>query len=864
MQFNFSDIWWLALVLAVPAVTALYALYYRGRIALERLKAFADAHLLPHLLKNKAGMQQSIATPLILWSVVWVCGALAMAGPRWNYTDIETGIPDRSLVILLDLSKSMDAQDVKPSRLGRAKEEIGDIIDARHGTNIGLIAFAAIPHMVAPLTDDMATIRYLMPSLDTNLVGTQGSRLAPAIEMAGLMLRAAPGKEKSILVVSDGGMVDLAEAARTVPQGVTVYALGVGTSEGAPIPSVRGGWIERRNGEVVIATLEADKLQAVADAGKGFYIAADYTDGDTHALLSRIEAGPEVGTTKKGRTVRVWDEKFYIPVMVMALIMLPWFRRGYVFPVAMLLTFWTTPARADVSDMFMNKAQQARAAYDQRDYESAAQNFDTPYRRGVSQYRAGQFDKAEQSFAQDNDPNTKIDSEYNKGNAQLMQGRADDAIASYEAVLKQRPEDQAAAKNLEIAKKLREQQQKKDDQKQDQKQDQQKDQQKDAKNDQKQNQKQDKKQDQKQQDKQQQQAQNNQQQQDKSGEQQQDKQGQQQQKDQKGENQQQDKQGEQQQKADSSGQPQDKQQQNQQSQNGEHQQQNQAQNGQGQDQSQDNQSQQGPQEKDQQQQAQNKQGDQQGQQHNDQQQGQPDKDKGQQQAQNGQDKDKNNPSQDQKGASGQKAASDQKDAKNDQQYPPQPGSAEDKKNQAGQQGGSEKHAQEQNGGADKDKQQAAQQGNQNDQKQEKAQNPAQQQAQQKPGQDKNQQEQTAQQAQQGEDKQKQQAAQASGGQDSKEQAGDQPQPSYSNSHQNNSSRQQQPQQAYDSSQPDDSQSANGRPGQVFNSQSRPRSQKDVDADQWLNRAVSDPGPFLKNQFSLDARRNPQPLEEDPW
>ncbi len=858
MQFNFSDVWWLALVLAIPAVTALYALYYRGRIALERLKAFADTHLLPHLLKDKTGMQQSVARPLILWSIVWACGTLAMAGPRWNYTDIQTGMPNRSLVILLDLSKSMDAQDVKPSRIERAKEEIGDVIDASHGTNIGLIAFAAIPHMVVPLTDDMATIRYLMPSLDTSLVGMQGSRLAPALEMAGLMLRGAPGKDKSILVVSDGGMEDLAEATQTIPEGVRVYAMGIGTPEGAPIPNDGGGFIERRNGEVVIATLGADKLKAITDTGKGIYVTADYTDSDTRALLSHIEAGPETGLTKKGRMVRIWDEKFYIPALIMALVMLPWFRRGYVFPIILILTLWPAPARADLGDLFMNQAQQARAAYDQRDYDGAAQKFDTPYRKGVAQYRAQQFDKAEQSFAQDNDPATKVDSEYNKGNAQLMQGKADDAIASYEDVLRQRPDDKAAAKNLEIAKKLREQQQKKDDNRQDQK----KDQQKDAKNDEKQDQKQDKKQDQKQQ--QQQQAQNNQQQnqkQGKSGDQQQsDKQGQQQQKDQSGEKQRQDKQGEQQQNGQQqqadNGQPQDKQQQGRQSQeqpaqSGQQGQQDQKQNAQNQDNQQ--RRSQGSQDQDKQRQAQNGQGGQQGQQHDEQHQGQPDNGKGQQPAQNGDNKDGNgnNQPQDQKGAA------DRKNAQNNQKSPPQPGSEEDKKNRAEQEGASEKQAQDQKGG-DMDKQQAAQQGKQEDRA------ATADQAQKKQEEDKQQQqEQAGQQAKDGGDRQVQKQEQAAGqGNQDKGQTSDRQQPSYTQSNQDNSAQQQQ---VYDSGQQTEGQkSGKGQPGNVLNGQQRPRSQKDVDADQWLNRAVSDPGPFLKNQFNIDARKNPQPEEEDPW
>jgi Ca-activated chloride channel homolog len=194
--FQFDDTQWLWMIALIPVVALLYYLFYKAGLALERLKPFADAHLLPHLVKNRRDMHRPALVPLIIWSLIWACGALAMAGPRWDYKDVEAVKPERALVILLDLSASMDAQDVKPSRVARAREKIEDILDMSRGVNIGLIAFAAVPHMVAPLTDDMATIRNFVPALDTHLVYMQGSRLAPAMEMAVHMLDTAPGRDK--------------------------------------------------------------------------------------------------------------------------------------------------------------------------------------------------------------------------------------------------------------------------------------------------------------------------------------------------------------------------------------------------------------------------------------------------------------------------------------------------------------------------------------------------------------------------------------------------------------------------------------------------------------------------------------------
>ena len=187
-RFHFAQSQFLWLLILIPLVFLLLRLLRGQTAAVERLKNFIDPDLLPHLLRNKTVSPQRATPKILWWSLVWLLGVLALAGPRWNYTDVQASKPERSLVIVLDLSKSMDTQDVQPSRLGRAREEISDILDASRGLNVGLVAFAAIPHLVVPLTDDVGTIRYLLPSLDTQLVALQGSNLKPAVQMAATML----------------------------------------------------------------------------------------------------------------------------------------------------------------------------------------------------------------------------------------------------------------------------------------------------------------------------------------------------------------------------------------------------------------------------------------------------------------------------------------------------------------------------------------------------------------------------------------------------------------------------------------------------------------------------------------------------
>ncbi|MCB1782680.1 MAG: VWA domain-containing protein [Alphaproteobacteria bacterium] len=455
-------LWGLVLI---PFVWAFYGLFYRqGFGSRTKLEAFADPHLLPHLLaedEHGPRKSQTIWKSLLIWSGLWMLGILAMAGPRWDYTEVEAFTPARDLVVILDMSRSMDAQDVKPSRMARARQEIEDINLNAKGMNIALIAFDSAVHVITPLTDDRSTLEGLLPSLNTGLVYTHGANLVPALKRAGEMLAAQPGGEKHILVLSDGGFEDGAVAIlkaerMLLQQGVKIHTMGLGTTQGAPIPDGKGGFVKEK-GNVVLSHLDDKALRRIAQDGDGVYLEASYLDRDTKAILSQAERPATGGVSQK--TTRFWEERFYVFLAPLAVFLLPWFRRGTVFPLLLLVLLFPAPAQAfDWRDLFLNREQQGRQAVEQKQYDEALEKFDDPYRRGVAQYKAGDFEAAEKSFAEAKRPEVEASARYNLGNSQLMSGKVEDAIKSYEDVLKSRPDDPDAVHNLEIAKKMLEEQ----------------------------------------------------------------------------------------------------------------------------------------------------------------------------------------------------------------------------------------------------------------------------------------------------------------------------------------------------------------------------------------------------------------------
>lgn len=465
-------------LLIIPVIWILYFLLFNTKNQNRKYTKFADKHLLPYLLMNEdSKKKKSIYSGLILWSAIWFCLTLAMAGPRWSYREFEAYSKEQNMVVLLDMSLSMNANDVAPSRFQRARQEIEDILNmARARGNskvkIGLVGFAAHAHMISPISEDYSNIKRLLPLLGSDLISVQGTRISAALKTAEAMLSMEAGAAKSILIISDGGFDDNSSAASIIAnldsKGITLHVMGVGSKEGMNFIDVDGNPLIK-NGSVAITKLEEEKLQEVASLGRGIYFNSDILGKNSLQILEALNN--QIDYLKDHQqSIKDWDEKFYIFLFPVVFLGLFWFRKGLVFPFIILILLAPYSAGAvDIMDrLILNDDHYAKKALmEDNDVETALEYFDDPYHRGIAHYRAGDFEKAEAEFRKET-PKYELDSLYNLGNTLAKQGKYEEASKIYSEVIGKDCKHEGANHNLGIMQRvlaLVEIEQKKDDSK---------------------------------------------------------------------------------------------------------------------------------------------------------------------------------------------------------------------------------------------------------------------------------------------------------------------------------------------------------------------------------------------------------------
>lgn len=323
--FHFEQpLWLFGLVALLPV--AFWIRRTAERAAKGPLHRYADPHLLPHLTGMRTLHRRERWGRYLRWSLLWALLLLAMAGPRWGGTDVRLFHPGNHLLILLDISRSMQVSDVSPNRLVRARHEISDLIRKNRDLRLGLVLFATVPYVVAPITEDMQTILGALPAVSTELASPelQGSRLGAALARAeGLLAGLPDDSPRAILLISDGDLEEpdlTGQVARLAAGGIRLHALGVGTPEGGAVLDPIGDPLLGPRGEPVRSALNEALLERLAAAGGGVYVRSDYRDRDTDAIL-RAVAVTRLPPQARDERTRVWNERFWIPlVVVMALL----------------------------------------------------------------------------------------------------------------------------------------------------------------------------------------------------------------------------------------------------------------------------------------------------------------------------------------------------------------------------------------------------------------------------------------------------------------------------------------------------------------------------------------------------------------
>jgi Ca-activated chloride channel family protein len=327
---QFASPAWLLLLALIPAVGVLQRRARRAAPEARRERDYADAALLPHLAGTARTGASGAFGQLLAWSVPWTLAVLAFAGPRWDYEQVQVFEPGAGLVVLLDISRSMEAGDVSPTRLARARQEIEDLLNVAEGLRIGLVAFASVATVVSPVTDDTASVRRTLPALGPDLVRLQGSRPAQAIARGRQLLATQPADAaRNLLLISDGDFQDLeldAEVAALRDQGIRLHVLAIGTPQGAPVIGPQGRPLLERTGSPVVSRLNATLLGTIAAQTGGEYQAADYRDDDVRAIARAAAASGRARKVGDER-LRVWHEPFWWFLAPAALWLLFEFRR---------------------------------------------------------------------------------------------------------------------------------------------------------------------------------------------------------------------------------------------------------------------------------------------------------------------------------------------------------------------------------------------------------------------------------------------------------------------------------------------------------------------------------------------------------
>ena len=282
----FADPVYLYLLLLIPLVLLGYAVlrYLRSR----RVKAFGDPALVEALMPSRSRSKGWVR--MVLWCLAFAFFAVGLARPRTGAKLSERTTKGAEIIVALDVSNSMLAQDYSPSRLERAKLSISRLTDKLQDDRIGLVIFAGTSFVQLPVTTDYVSAKMFLGSIDTGSIPVQGTAIGDAIHLCIKSFSAQSEKSRVIVVISDGENHedDPVEAAKQAAElGIKVYTIGVGSTEGQPIP-MDGGLLRDSSGEIVVTRLDEETLRQVAKAGGGAYIHAGSEEFGLNPIIQDI------------------------------------------------------------------------------------------------------------------------------------------------------------------------------------------------------------------------------------------------------------------------------------------------------------------------------------------------------------------------------------------------------------------------------------------------------------------------------------------------------------------------------------------------------------------------------------------------
>ena len=292
-MLRFEDPIYLWMLFIIPILVLMRFIVWRKRK--RNLRKFGDPSLLKEMMPDVSKYRPTIKFCLLLSAITILIFMVArpQVGSKISHEKRE-GI---EVLIALDISNSMLAQDVIPSRLEKSKLLIEDLVDHFTNDKVGLVVFAGDAFVQLPITNDYVSAKMFLQNINPSLITTQGTDLARAISLSQSCFTQREHIGRAIIVITDGEDHEggALEAAREAyKKGINVFILGVGTSKGAPIPDGNGGYLKDNSGQTILSALNEQMCQQVAKAGNGVYIHIDNTSDAQEKLdkeLSKLQSG---------------------------------------------------------------------------------------------------------------------------------------------------------------------------------------------------------------------------------------------------------------------------------------------------------------------------------------------------------------------------------------------------------------------------------------------------------------------------------------------------------------------------------------------------------------------------------------------
>lgn len=441
-ELSFISPWWF---LALIPLVILLVLFVRRQFAAGRWHLHVDQHLLQAQVTGEDG-KTSWLGPVLL-GMAWLLGVIALAGPSFETVRVPATKPDHVQIVALDLSLSMLATDLKPDRQTRARIKLLDLLTLSKGSRTGLLAFAGRSHLVTPITDNLQTMKHLVPALEAKLLPNQGSNLAAPILHAIQLLQQANKSSGNIILIVDGKPdKDAFTAAKAASDaGYQLHIIGAGTPVGAPVLDSKGRPV-KTGGKVVVVRLDETALKELAAAGNGSYQRMTINNDDIAPLIPNFDGADSVEDTEEmvegdiQHDVGYWLVLLLLPIAALA------FRRGWLLSIAatslLIGAISPSPVFADEANtdpdpeqyksLWKNDDQTAETAYHNKDYAVTEQQHSSPLWKGTAAYRAGNYEKALEFFSE----SEAAIADYNRGNTLAQLDKLEEALDAYNLAAK--------------------------------------------------------------------------------------------------------------------------------------------------------------------------------------------------------------------------------------------------------------------------------------------------------------------------------------------------------------------------------------------------------------------------------------------